>query len=302
MNKVVTVNLNGRTYEVDEAAYDALRRYLDSAEQKLADNPDKQEIISDLEQAIAEKCDLYRSAHKNVIVFADMEKILMAMGDVDGAQDEQQKSSEHVHAPKRLYRLREDRMLLGVCSGLAAYLNVDVTLIRVLFVILAFITHGGFAFGYLLIGIFIPEADTPEQKAQAYGAAMVTANDLIRRARESYEGFRNSEEWKKGAYQMSEELKKGAYETKAQVKEWKRQFKKDRRQRHAYSYQYQYRMSPLWEAVHSILGLVWFAVILYLGWLLYTHVPAAHNDINAVAIWLNQLLVHIGSWIAARVH
>ncbi|MDR3581978.1 MAG: PspC domain-containing protein, partial [Candidatus Pacebacteria bacterium] len=57
MNKVATINLNGRAYQVEETGYDALRNYLDRAAEKLKDDPDKAEIMSDFEQAVADKCD-----------------------------------------------------------------------------------------------------------------------------------------------------------------------------------------------------------------------------------------------------
>ena len=40
--------------------------------------------------------------------------------------------------PKRLYRSASDRMLLGVCGGIGEYLNVDSTIIRLLWAILVF--------------------------------------------------------------------------------------------------------------------------------------------------------------------
>ncbi len=55
MNKVTTVNLNGRAYQVEEQAYEALRAYLDEAARLLADDPDCKEIMADLEQAIGDK-------------------------------------------------------------------------------------------------------------------------------------------------------------------------------------------------------------------------------------------------------
>ena len=56
---------------------------------------------------------------------------------------------------KKLYRTQEDRMVAGVCTGLAAYFNIDVTLIRVIFVVLALL--GGGILLYLLLWIFIPD-------------------------------------------------------------------------------------------------------------------------------------------------
>ena len=55
MNKVTTVNLNGRAYQVEEQAYELLRAYLDEAARLLADDPDYREILADLEQAIGDK-------------------------------------------------------------------------------------------------------------------------------------------------------------------------------------------------------------------------------------------------------
>src|SRR5262249_42716164 len=53
MQKVITINLNGNAYQLDERGYDAMRAYLEQAERQLAGNPDQAEILADLEQAIA---------------------------------------------------------------------------------------------------------------------------------------------------------------------------------------------------------------------------------------------------------
>ena len=52
MNKVITINLNGRAYQLEEDGFDALRAYLDDASARLENDEGKAEIISDLEQAI----------------------------------------------------------------------------------------------------------------------------------------------------------------------------------------------------------------------------------------------------------
>ncbi|PKM53820.1 Uncharacterized membrane protein YvlC [Petrocella atlantisensis] len=57
---------------------------------------------------------------------------------------------------KKLYRSRTDRMLFGVCGGLAEYFNVDPTLVR-LVMVLFWMTGGGFL-AYLIAAIIIPEA------------------------------------------------------------------------------------------------------------------------------------------------
>jgi phage shock protein C len=57
---------------------------------------------------------------------------------------------------RKLYRSRTDRKLAGVCGGLAQYLNADVTLIRVLFVVLALLGGPGLVM-YLVLWIIVPE-------------------------------------------------------------------------------------------------------------------------------------------------
>ncbi len=67
MERVVTINLNGNSYQLEEPAYDAVRAYLQHAEATLASDPDKAEVLRDLEQAIADKCASYLSPSKSVI-------------------------------------------------------------------------------------------------------------------------------------------------------------------------------------------------------------------------------------------
>jgi phage shock protein C len=57
--------------------------------------------------------------------------------------------------PKRLYRSANDRMIAGVCSGLAQYLAVDPTIVRLIFLLLFFL--GGAALPiYLILWIITP--------------------------------------------------------------------------------------------------------------------------------------------------
>src|SRR5574341_623824 len=63
MQKVVNVSLHGNAYVLEEEGYAALRAYLDEAERQLASDPDRAEILGDLEQAIAEKCSRQLGPH-----------------------------------------------------------------------------------------------------------------------------------------------------------------------------------------------------------------------------------------------
>src|SRR6202044_3225861 len=59
-----------------------------------------------------------------------------------GAQARTDSKSGSGAAPKRLYQIRAGAMLSGVCTGLAAYLNIDVTIVRIMFVVLTLLTGG----------------------------------------------------------------------------------------------------------------------------------------------------------------
>jgi len=60
---------------------------------------------------------------------------------------------------KTLRRSRDQRMLSGVSGGIAEYLNIDVTLVRLAMVGLTVITGGSALLGYVVAWIVIPEAD-----------------------------------------------------------------------------------------------------------------------------------------------
>ncbi|MDO8656417.1 MAG: PspC domain-containing protein [Nanoarchaeota archaeon] len=57
---------------------------------------------------------------------------------------------------KRLYRSRHDKVLGGVCAGIADYLHVDPVLVRLLWVIFALIMGTGII-AYIIAWIIIPQ-------------------------------------------------------------------------------------------------------------------------------------------------
>jgi phage shock protein C len=59
--------------------------------------------------------------------------------------------------PRKLYRSQTQRMVAGVCGGLAEYFNIDATVMRVLFLILAVFGGSGIVL-YLVMWIFVPDA------------------------------------------------------------------------------------------------------------------------------------------------
>lgn len=60
---------------------------------------------------------------------------------------------------QRLTLSKSDKKIAGVCSGIAHYLNVDVTLVRIVWVILAFTPPGAGVLGYLIAWLIIPNGE-----------------------------------------------------------------------------------------------------------------------------------------------
>jgi phage shock protein PspC (stress-responsive transcriptional regulator) len=227
MNKVVTINLGGNAYQLEEGGYGALQAYLETAAARLAGNPDRDEILSDIERAIAEKFQALLSGHKTVVETKEVAAVLDAMGPIETEPGEASKSGESGRGttggkgkqweheeesnriPRRLYRINEGAMIAGVCNGIGAYINVDSTIVRLAFVLLTLLWGAGLIV-YLVMAFVIPEARSPEEKAAASGFPS-TAQEFIRRAKEGYYG-----------------AMKGFPDSKAR-REWKRRFKREMR-------------------------------------------------------------------------
>ena len=201
MNKVITINLGGNAYQLEELGFDTLRSYLDAARRRLEGNPDRDEIVADIERAIADKFRSLLGPAKNVIVTSEVTAIVAEMGPVEDGSDSTSSTARSDNAPppeagtsagtsgatppKRLYKIHEGAMAGGVCTGLAAYFNVDVTIVRLVFAILIF-AYGSGLLLYVLMAILLPSATTPAEKAAAHGTSAATAQEFIRRAREGY--------------------------------------------------------------------------------------------------------------------
>ena len=181
MQKVITIHLNGNAYQLDEHGYEALRAYLENAETQLGGNPDASEILRDLEQSVAEKCQRLLGPGKSVVTTAEIAQILREIGPVESggaAPGSSPATSARVPQPKRLYQIREGALLSGVANGLAAYFNIDPTIVRVAFVAAAVVEMANYdrppmlAIGlYVLLMFLVPYAKTSEERAAAQGAS-----------------------------------------------------------------------------------------------------------------------------------
>jgi len=179
MKKTVSVNIKGTNFQVEEDAYELLQDYIDRLTAALGTEEGSQEIIEDIELRIAEICASKLSEFKTVIELKDIEEILNTLGDpsdyveTDTAESgfaESQSSSDRSYnekAERRLFRDPESAMLGGVCAGFANYFNIDVVIMRVIFVFLLFI---GFAIPlYIILWIIVPKAESTIDRLRMKG-------------------------------------------------------------------------------------------------------------------------------------
>ncbi len=200
MRKVTTISLNSNAYAIEEEGYEALRSYLATAERNLAGNPDRTEILADLEQAIGEKCRSCLGAHKTVVTHEEVARILAEMGPVVSPAEGAAAGTTGTASPgagsassgatrKRLYRLEEGRMWAGVCTGLGAYFGFDPVWVRVAFILLTIFTSGILILVYIGLCFVIPTAETAEERAAAHGAPF-NAQELIDSIKKKSDGLR----------------------------------------------------------------------------------------------------------------
>lgn len=206
MQKVVSISLNGNPYQLEEPGYEQLRAYLERAESRLRDSPDRAEIMADLEQAVSEKCRATLGPHKTVVSTIEVERIIAEMGPVESADEKSAQggdesfTSSTPHSPgpprKRLFRINEGAMWAGVCNGFAAYLNVDVTWVRLACVLLTIFSTGLWFFAYVVLIVVMPVANTAEDRAAAFGMPFNT-EELISRAKKNFEEFNQQFKWRR---------------------------------------------------------------------------------------------------------
>jgi phage shock protein PspC (stress-responsive transcriptional regulator) len=162
--------------------------------------------MADLEQAVGEKCRAVLGAHKTVVNTAEVERIIVEMGPVESADEKSAGESSGSHggetpytgpAPrKRLFQIREGAMWMGVCNGIAAYLNVDVTWVRIAFVLLTIFSSGLWFLTYLVLMFVVPVANSAEDRAAAFGMPFNT-EELISRAKKNFEEFGEKYRWRR---------------------------------------------------------------------------------------------------------
>lgn len=180
MKQVININFQGRVVPIEVTAFDTLKAYTDSLHSYFANEEGRDEIINDIESRIAELFQERLKAGATCITDGDVEAIINSIGrpaDFDeaaggtaaAAEEKQSNNYSNTHQQtstgpgmgKRLYRDENNKVLGGVCAGLANYFGIDPVVIRIIFVVLLF--AGGIGFlPYIIFWIAVPSTASKE--------------------------------------------------------------------------------------------------------------------------------------------
>jgi phage shock protein PspC (stress-responsive transcriptional regulator) len=187
MQPVIQVSLNRNPWQVEVDAHARLETYLAEAAASLADDPDRAEILLDLEQAIVDQCRRRMPARASVISLAELAPALEEIGpvsppDVANAASRPAGDAQATSAAPPLQQVSQGAWVSGVCLGLARHLKVEVTLVRVLSVVLLFFTGGAALLLYGMLMLLLPFApeDPQQQPPSRIPAKLRDWVDIIR--------------------------------------------------------------------------------------------------------------------------
>jgi phage shock protein PspC (stress-responsive transcriptional regulator) len=167
----VTARLNRSTLQFEDQAYEHLLAYLAEARRTLDGNPDQDEILTDLEQAVADQCTRRLAGGQTVVTLAELQPALDEIGSVQvpgaGHAAAGGAPSQAAYSSSRpLQQVSEDAIIGGVCTGIARYLGINPWLVRIAALLLLFATSGVVIPVYLVLMLLLPYAPRTGGPAQ----------------------------------------------------------------------------------------------------------------------------------------
>ncbi len=158
MKKTLSINISGILFHIEEDGYDTLKNYLESINAHFSGYPDSKEIVSDIENRIAEIFLSYLKNNNQVITAENVTRLIEKMGTIaDFSSLEEKVEAEEVVDPasddfykyvtppnaepggyKKLMRMEHKKILGGVCAGIAHYFAMDALWIRLIAILLLF--------------------------------------------------------------------------------------------------------------------------------------------------------------------
>jgi len=177
MEKTIIINIGNTIIHIEESAYELLKAYLNEVKQHFANHADDLEIVTDIENRIAELLFEQLEEQKNQVVdTANVNFVIAQMGrvqDFDMAEEGEEEpvvntAYQYQITDKKLYRDMDERVIAGVCAGIAHYLNFEARWIRIAAILSVFIGGSGLLV-YALLWIIMPKAKSRIEKMEMKG-------------------------------------------------------------------------------------------------------------------------------------
>ena len=199
MKKTVNINLAGTFFHIDEDAYGKLQRYLAAIKKSLTEPQGSDEIMRDIETRISELFSEKVESSSQVISLKELDEVIAVMGQPEDymvdeelfddapKNNNQQRTYTNASAShKQLFRDIDNKFISGVSSGLGHYLGLDALWVRLLWILLTFLTSGTFIIVYILFWILVPAAVSTADKLKMTGEA-VNISNIEKKFKEGYE-------------------------------------------------------------------------------------------------------------------
>lgn len=166
VNKVVSIEISAQVFWIDEDAYTVLCNYLERIRKQLSHDECADEIFKDIELRIAELLFAFSSDEKKAITMTQLEDVIEQVGFIDG-EDQEFESVESAR-PKKSFLDPQNKILAGVCAGLANRFRVPAFIIRIVFLALVFLFGLGAAL-YLIFWFSLGRTSNRSAALEAQG-------------------------------------------------------------------------------------------------------------------------------------
>lgn len=170
MKETVNVSIASQAFTLDQDAYDLLAGYLHEVKERLGGG-ENEETYADIEARIAE---IFRERRPSPMMVITIDIVRSAMAQMGEPDDFESASGSHQADTHRnnyhnrrnfeaLRRSTSDRMIAGVCGGLAEHFGIDSATLRLVTILL--IIFGGLSLWvYIILWLIIPEQQSSNFK------------------------------------------------------------------------------------------------------------------------------------------
>jgi phage shock protein C len=216
MQRIIQINIAGRILPIAEDAYSLLNEYIRSLKRQFT-GEEGREIIEDIEHRISELFALKLESGAQAIDRTDVQNVISTLGAASDLSGDENSTNSYSYntggyttgayntstnaRPKQAKLLRNpyDKVIGGVCSGMAHYFDIDPVIIRLIWAVLVLVGGVGVV-AYIIAWAIIPAAKSPEELLYMSDSSANTINDITRNMNEELQDL------KRRAERMSRDL------------------------------------------------------------------------------------------------